>query len=887
MKKSEIHLVKSQLKEIQQNHTTYGLVYRKGQILYMNGQSILLTQSNSHFEFSVDDEFDDYFVSLEMNGNVESKCSCKTDSWCQHKIASLMQLLEFFNESEEKPPIAGKKYTRKGMLKRVLEERKEKALANNYKIEFAENIFGEHILTNEKGKKYKLTFRDIGEKTGYCSCPDYRTNKLGTCKHLIFAFENLKNLHWKIPAKLPEYPFVEIYLDPLQDYRISRFYPGQPEHEIEMLLHRYFGDKNFIADNNIEGFLGFIREAGRHKKIKIRSEVLEKTEKAFNLSTLKILKKNTSLDFSQIKGKLFPYQQEGVEFAVFCQGAIIADEMGLGKTIQAIAIAIFKKQVFGFTRTLIICPASIKEQWKREIERFSSEKAIIIEGKPEERQSAYSAPGAYFLIANYESVMRDKNFITKHSPDFIILDEAQRIKNYNTLTSFAIKSIPKKHSLVITGTPIENRLVDLFSIVNFIDPEYLTPLWEFSYQHCYFDQKSKNKITGYYNLQNLKKRMEKILIRREKREVIKQLPQLSQLDIPVEMHLEQALHHGSFARGIASILAKKFITPFDMQKVMLLLAKMRMVCDSTYLVDNETNISPKLSELKHILFEKLDIKNNKRKILNFSEWKKMINIIAKTLRNNDIGFVELTGSVPVKKRGDLISEFEENENCRIFLSTEAGGTGLNLQVADTVINFELPWNPAKKNQRIGRIDRIGQRSDNLTVINLITTNSIETKIAAGLVLKQNLADGVLSPGSEIEYVDFSEKGRSQFLKQLQGIIEELRQVEPEEKFDEEPETEKPVQTILDFYEETEDLPSEPAGEQETEKPSARPDEKQIQKIKEVSKTADDLEQVMNQGLGFISGLFKMATGKNIQMENQKIEVNKETGEVTMKFKLPV
>jgi len=337
---------------------------------------------------------------------------------------------------------------------------------------------------------------------------------------------------------------------------------------------------------------------------------------------------HTTIDYSPLNLELFPYQKEGIEFATFREGAIIADEMGLGKTIQAIGTALAKKEIFGFERTLIICPASIKEQWKIEIERFTNEKATVIEGIPEEREKVYTDCQDYFLILNYETVLRDDKLINKYNTNFIILDEAQRIKNYDSQTSNSIKSLKKKHSLILTGTPIENRLIDLYSIVAFLDSGFLSPLWEFSYQHCFFDIKQKNKITGYYNLQELKERLSSILIRREKKDVIKQLPNISKLDIPVEMHPEQQQYHSSYSHAVAKILHKKFITPFDMQRLMMFLSKMRMVCDSTYLVDFETNYSPKMIELKYILLEKLDVKNNNRKVIIFSEWKRMNNIIA-------------------------------------------------------------------------------------------------------------------------------------------------------------------------------------------------------------------------------------------------------------------
>jgi SNF2 family DNA or RNA helicase len=226
-----------------------------------------------------------------------------------------------------------------------------------------------------------------------------------------------------------------------------------------------------------------------------------------------------------------------------------------------------------------------------------------------------------------------------------------------------------------------------------------------------------------------------------------------------------------FAKGIQMILNKKFKTSHDWNRLMLLLNCMRMVCDSTFLIDKETNISPKLVELSEILLEKLQIKNNNRKVIIFSEWTTMLELIGEQLKQNGLAFALFTGKVPIKKRSAIIAEFEQNPECNIMLASEAGTAGLNLQVADTVINFELPWNPAKKNQRIGRIDRIGQNHKTLNVYNLITSNSFEMNILAGLFLKQNLFDGVLSTDKEIDTVNFNDKGKSQFIRQLEAISE--------------------------------------------------------------------------------------------------------------------
>lgn len=433
---------------------------------------------------------------------------------------------------------------------------------------------------------------------------------------------------------------------------------------------------------------------------------------------------------------------------------------------------------------------------------------------------------------------------------------------------FPLKKLKRNHSLVITGTPIENKLIDLYSIVGFVDAKLLSPLWEFSYQHCYFSKSEGNKITGYFNLQALKEKLKAVLIRREKKEVIDQLNKVVQKNVFVEMHPQQKEYHTSYAQSIGRILNKKFKTPFDMQRLTMLLQNMRMVCNSTFLIDKETHFSPKLAALEEILFQQLDLKHNTRKILIFSEWTVMNQIIGKFLAKNDIGFVELNGKVPVKKRKEVIREFKENPECRVFLSTEAGGAGLNLQFADTVINFELPWNPAKKNQRIGRIDRLGQKNKSLTVINLITENSVELRIASGIAVKQDLFDNVLNENSNKDVVDFSEKGRTQFLEELQEAIHGFtkEEIKDEEEIVKETQTEE-AQMELIFKENDE--------EEQLEKIAAK---ERVQKMEE-------MEVVMNKGMEFLSGLLKMSTGQELNSQGNKIEIDKKTGEVVMRFKL--
>lgn len=871
-------------------------MWMQSEILYNDGDCQILSQSAAQFHFLVsagdstsDGGTSEVVIGIGSDG-VYPMHGNKAVDWDAGSLACLKVMRDELKKLEPREQTEHKKYTREGMIKRVLKERMDKALKARYRIDWAANKYGDHLLTNEKGVKYKLFLRDFVNQTGYSDSMDAKTNKLGTTKHLMFAFNLLTNKPNLLRGMRDQCPFVEIYLDPLNDYKISWFYPHPLPLFAQSLISRYFGKANFVEDERIPEFINFPEEVANIPDVLVRPEVIEKIEKFFEDQMLEDLQQNQKADISLVDARLYPYQMEGIQFATFRKAAIIADEMGLGKTLQAIGIALNKKKFFGFEKTLVICPASLKEQWKREIERFTQEKAQIIEGFPDERARLYKESDAFFLLVNYETVLRDQRVINKAGFDFLILDEAQRVKNFATKTAAAVGSLQKKHTLVITGTPIENRLIDIFSIVNVIDTGFLGPLWEFSYQYCLFDPFKHDKINGYYNLQLLKERLQPILLRREKRRVLDQLPNVRQINVPVALTPLQVDYHSSYARGVSIIVRKKFLTPFDLKRLQLLLANMRMVCDSTYLVDKESYDSPKLDELKYLLLEQMDVKNTEQKIIIFSEWVIMLKLIGRMLRESGIGFVELTGSVPVKNRGALIARFEQDPNVKVFLSTEAGGSGLNLQVADTLINFELPWNPAKKNQRIGRIDRIGQKNKHLTIINLISKGSIEERIAAGLQVKQNLFDGVLDTEGSANMVDFSAKGRSQFLEQLEAFIGEYQQpvVEADEDKEKEPALapgadeipEEKTGEVVDLSgDESEEGTPVGAGE-ESQPPASQ------EKTPETTSQGEELEQVMNNGLQFLSGLFKMSTGKEIGLENQKIEINRETGEVTMKFKLP-
>ncbi len=876
-----VQTVKSELERIR-GEVALSYIYRRGHALYLNGQVTILSRSSSVYDFSVDDQYNDFNLRVESVAEVLYNCSCGSSGICPHKVGGLLQMLEELSHQEAKKELPGIAYTREGMIKRVMQERVQKAKKAKYELHLAENIYGEHLLLNEKRKEYKITFHDFKKEIGYCTCPDFTGNKLGTCKHLMWSFAHLKKNADQLKALNRDYPFVEVFLDPLNHYQISWFFPGRiPDPEISSLLYKYFGKSMIYPDQQIKQFLGFLRSAKQFKQLLVRPEVYRKVEKAFNQEVLADLKQKTRLDYSLLKVKLYKFQEEGVRFATFKEGAIIADEIGLGKTYQAIASAVFKQQIFSLKRCLIICPASLMDQWKELILRVSGAEAIIVKGTAQQRKEIYQNTESYFLITNYEKIAKDRLALENHPPDFLVLDEAQRVKNYETQTAGLIRGIKHKHILALSGTPIDNKLTDLYSIVSFVDPSLLAPLWEFSQMHYYFDPDHEQKITGYYNLDLLKEKLSGILIRRTKQLVKKQLADVTEINFPVVFSPQQRKLQKVFTKELSEILERKFLSPFDWQKIFQLITKLRMLCDSTLLLGADFNSAPKLEELKKLLVEKLDINSSKRKVVIFSEWVKMNHQICKVLRANGIEYVELNGSVPVDKRKELIDRFNDSDACQVFVSTETGGAGLNLQAADTIINFDLPLSVVKKEQRLGRIDRLGQKHAHLTIINMIMRNSFEAGIAAGFQLKENLMASLESADLNAIDVTVSHKLTDE-LRSIIASLEEGSEVYEDTalKLEFEDSSWQPYEVTLaeevlveaeEVIDEQNDLLKSITGAAAS--------------VNELGNTADDLSVIAADGLRFFAGLFKMATGKEVLQELPEVSMDNQEQELTIKFKL--
>jgi SNF2 family DNA or RNA helicase len=473
---------------------------------------------------------------------------------------------------------------------------------------------------------------------------------------------------------------------------------------------------------------------------------------------------NHPLRRSLLKTELLTYQLDGVAFAAGAGRAILADDMGLGKTVQGIGVAELLSQHVSICKVLVICPASLKSQWRIEIRRFCNRSCQLVLGSTGERPAQYDSDN-FFTICNYEQVLRDFVSIERVRWDLIILDEGQRIKNWEAKTSRVIKALKSPFALVLSGTPLENRIDDLFSLVEFIDDRRLGPAFRFFNRHRVVDK--NGKLLGYKNLDELRRKLKPVLLRRTRKEVIKDLPPRTSHILRIPPTEEQLEMQKSHRKIIQTIIQKRYLTEMDLLRLQKALLMCRMWANSTFLVDKEPpGYSSKLKELDQLLDQLMAEED--RKIVLFSEWTTMLNLIEQILQKRELNYVRLDGSVPQKRRQGLMHQFRNDPACKLFITTNAGSTGLNLQAANTVINVDLPWNPAILEQRIGRAHRMGQQRP-VQVFLLVTENTLEENLLATLSSKLELSLAVLDPQSQVTQVDMA-TGMEELKKRLEILL---------------------------------------------------------------------------------------------------------------------
>ncbi|MFN8354705.1 MAG: DEAD/DEAH box helicase [Spirosomataceae bacterium] len=674
-----------------------------------------------------------------------------------------------------------------------------------------QKVFSDFLVYNpQTNNTYKVAIRSADDSQNFCECLDFKTNRLGVCKHISTVKHHLLNQRGgKAAFKRGAEPaaYSSVYVDYQQGREVKLRIGTAHVVAFQALSATYFDKNQTLKEAAFGVFELFLEEA---QKISpdfrcypdALDYVIEQRDKKRRQNYLWRMmpdgEDDTLLD-NILKAKLFPYQRKGVFFAALAGRALIADEMGLGKTIQAIATAELYKQQLGISRVVVVCPTSLKYQWKSEIEKFTANTVHVVEGTALKRKEQYETTEAFYVIISYHVMANDVELLNRMEADMVVLDEAQRIKNWKTKVSQQIKKLKTPYAIVLTGTPLENKLEELYSIMQLIDVYRLGPMYRFLGQYQITDD--TGKVIGYQKLREISTLLSDVLIRRTKKEVLSQLPKRMDKNLFVPMTQAQMEIHNEFQDLVARLVHKwrkfGYLQETDRKRLILSLSQMRMVCDSTYILDQRTRNDTKIEELMSILDEVFE--SSDEKVVVFSQWERMTRLVAQELDDRNVAYEYLHGGVESAKRKDLLDNFQNKPESRVFLSTDAGGVGLNLQAASLLINLDIPWNPAVLEQRIARIYRLGQER-NVSIINLVATGTIEHKMLDVLKFKASMAEGVLDGGEDTIFL--GDDKFKQFMNSVESLTEtpleaDLPVDQPEEHESEAPMAVTPeVQALL-------------------------------------------------------------------------------------------
>ena len=652
-----------------------------------------------------------------------------------------------------------------------------------------------------------VTLRGPEAELAHCSCTDFAENELGSCEHVervrVWRRRLRKRDRQAAPANLLSLwcrprVWTDRAPDPLLELRVDL-----PRNGSATSLGRYFDDAGWLRpapeDRAPSVWARAAREAAR--RVARRSDWTFEVDDAVGRRIREAaaaerlasrrgderIRKAWEDVVGQLGFRLHPYQEVGVEFLWRAGRAFLADDMGLGKTIQAIAAALVLRRSLGARRAMVVCPASLKHQWSREIRKACGERAQVVEGPPARRFAIYSGWREGFLILNYELVLRDLDAVLATRPDLVVLDEAQRIKNWNTKTARAVKRLQSPHAFILTGTPLENRLNELHSLVEFLHPRAPGPRWRLLPFHAVSDD--RGQVIAYEGLQVLRRRLEGFFLRRERRAVLDQLPERTENTFWIGMTGAQLRPYRKHAATAARLASKRnALAAREVRALLRALTSMRILCNAHAQYDWEHHApllreappettadlralhSPKLEEFARVLEDLLE--QSEEKLVVFSQWERMLRLahfaVRAPLDRRDLRGDVFHGGLRGHEREEVLRAFRTDPEFRVLFSTDAGGLGLNLQdAASIVVNLEVPWNPAVLEQRVGRVHRIGQRKS-VQVLHFITRGAIEERVRQVVESKRALFDGLFV--DDANEVVFDDETASSFLERVRGLI---------------------------------------------------------------------------------------------------------------------
>ncbi|MEW6220854.1 MAG: SNF2-related protein, partial [Thermodesulfobacteriota bacterium] len=569
---------------------------------------LAIDQDGERLWAEVDDDGQEFPLQVEMvldvEGRLEMACACQQDleTACPHQVATLLAYADQKGQTDQLLSAADS-----AIQERIKRGRTEvRVEPTSGEPWFGTWRAGSTAATTHFPRQYRVAIRSLHRRANFCTCPDFANNQLGTCKHIEAVLHRI--------AKHPDYqqllaepaPFPYIYLawDVAAAPRLRLHRARQLSSDLTALLDDFFDAEGLFTGRLPEDFFRLVEILDDRPDVHVGEDAVGYAQQLAAAAAHRLrageIRRQIAATGGRLPGvnaRLYPYQMEGVAFLAGTGRALLADDMGLGKTLQAISAAVWLHDQEGVRRILIICPASLKQQWAREIGRFTGLGVQVIEGPAPERGVQYRRQAAFFL-ANYELVLRDLSVINETlRPDLVILDEAQRIKNWRTKIANAVKLIPSRYAFVLSGTPLENRLEDLYSLMQVVDPRVLGPLWRYMVDFHVTDE--KGKVLGYRNLSVLRQRLAPVMLRRDRRLVRDQLPDriVQRLDVAMTPK-QQELHAAAMnvAGSMANIAKKRRLTPGEENRLLAALQQARMACTAAGLVDKETAGAPKLDE---------------------------------------------------------------------------------------------------------------------------------------------------------------------------------------------------------------------------------------------------------------------------------------------------
>ncbi len=653
-----------------------------------------------------------------------------------------------------------------------------------------------------RARPYRTLLRRIEPLDGSCECADFLRNSLGLCKHLVAVLEHVLSKRRRGNVERDSAPEpAPLRWDPVRPLTGTgdwlariRWVDGTPDRDLRRWLRPANGTGWSVTVPGappqrlavVDRLLAALRDGEGEPALHALLQE-ERARLARQIQTA-ATRKRLHHALRTLKQSLYPYQRDGVE-RFFVQGRLLlADDMGLGKTAQAIAACHALWQTGRVRRGLLVVPAALKPQWLREWQLFTDAPAAVVDGAPDQRRATFEACRRGFLLGNYEQLIRDLDVVREWRPDIVVLDEAQRIKNWATKTALTVKRLDSSYRLVLTGTPMENRLDELASIVEWVDDLALEPKWRLAPWHT-TPVDGKTEIGGARNLETLRTRLATCMVRRVRQEVLSQLPARTDTQIPIEMTAEQMDEHDALNLPIAQILGRakrRPLTQAEFLRLMTLLTTQRIIANGLAQLrfeeiwpdlsrierPTESTLgglaSPKLLELRELIAQ-LAVAQG-RKVVVFSQWRRMLRLAHWATRDQltreGVRPAFFTGEESQKRRTQNIVDFHDDPTCRVLFATDAGGVGLNLQrAASACINIELPWNPAVLEQRIGRIYRLGQRRP-IDVYNLVSEPGIESRIADIVGSKTALFTGLFD--GTTDEIAFERSGS--FLSRIERMV---------------------------------------------------------------------------------------------------------------------